>query len=133
MVLVMQDALVRILEARLKEKGYMTKLEPRIPTMLGTRIPHVCAWSKSEYIVCDVAVIKGTMGLDRIHESRVNKYDKPDIRRWMKQNNLIAEAGRQKGLIIALILNWRGQSLGSPGIFGKHMKSQEDFSCGCQI
>ena len=48
------------------------------------------------------------MGLERIHEFKVNKYDKPDIHRWMKQNNPIADAGRQKGLITALILNWMG-------------------------
>ena len=32
------DAVVRMLENRLKEKGYVTKLEPRIPTVLGIRI-----------------------------------------------------------------------------------------------
>ena len=60
---------------------------------------------------CDMAVIKDTLGLDRIHEFKVNKYDKPDIHRWMKQNNPIADAGLQKGLITALILNWRGTVL----------------------
>ena len=89
---VLHDAIVRMLEARLKEKGYTTKLEPRILTVLGRRIPDLCAWSKSEYIVCNVAVIKDwTLGLDRIHEFKVNKYDKPDIHRWMKQNNPIAD------------------------------------------
>ena len=89
----------------------MMKLEPRIPTVLGTRILDLCAWSKSEYIVCNVAVIKDTMGLERIHEFKVNKYDKPDIHRWMKQNNPIAHAGSQKGLITGFILNWRGSLL----------------------
>ena len=57
------------------------------------------------------------MGLIIIHEFKLNKYDKTDIHRWMKQNNPIANAGRQKGLITALILKWKGQSLGGPGIF----------------
>ena len=126
------DAIVRMLEARLKEKGYTTKLEPRIPTVLGTRIPDLCAWSKSEYIVCDVAVIKDTLGLDRIHKFKLNNYNKPDIHRWMKQNNPIADAGRQKGLITALILNWRGAVSWQSWSFWKEHESQEDFSCGCQ-
>ena len=115
------DAIVRMLENRLKEKGYITKLEPRNPTALGMRIPDLCSWSRSEYIVCDVEVIKDTFGLDRWHEFKVNKYDKPDIHRWVEQNNPIANAERQKGLITALILNWRGAvSLKSWGFWKTH-------------
>ena len=76
------DAVVRMLENRLKEKGYVTKLEPRIPTVLGIRMTDLCAWSRSEYIVCDVEVIKDTFGLDRWHEFKVNKYDKPSLKSW---------------------------------------------------
>ena len=68
--------MARMLEARLKEKGYMTKLEHRIPVAQEIRIPDICAWSRSEFIGCDVAVMKDTLGLDRIHEF---KYDTPDI------------------------------------------------------
>ena len=77
--------------------------------MLETRIPDLYAWSKSDYIVCDVAVIKDTMGLNRIHEFKAERVDHSSH------------------------IELEGQSLGSPGIFGKHMKLQENFSCGCQL
>ena len=70
---------------------------------------------------------KDAFGPDGIHEFKVNKYDKLDIHRWMKQNNPIADTGSQKGLITVLLLNWSDLlSLASPGSFGKHMMSQED-------
>ncbi|MFG1588197.1 hypothetical protein ACDT12_12955 [Staphylococcus aureus] len=101
----------------MKAKGYATMTEPRIATNEGTRIPDLCAWSASLYIVCDVAVVADTTDPDRWHNFKMRKYDTPDVHRWMKQNNPIADRSRQKGVITALVMNWRGAISGESWSF----------------
>lgn len=71
------DAIVRMLENALKVKGFKTIMEPRIATKEGTRIPDLCAWSASLYIVCDVAVVADIIDPDQWHKFKVKKYNTP--------------------------------------------------------
>ena len=87
----------------------------------GARNKNSSSLCLEQVIVGYVAVVKDTLGLDRIHEFKVNKYDEPDFHRWMKQNNPIADAGRQKGSITALILNWREVSWQSWNFWKVHV------------
>ena len=62
------------------KRGYKTKLEHRIPTEQGLKIPDLCAWRSDTYIVCDVAVASDDCNLD---DNKVLKYDTQDIHAWM--------------------------------------------------
>ena len=99
---------MKMLARKLSAMGFIARIEPRIPTVEGTKIPDLCAWKDSAYVVCDVAVGSDTADLDKIHFSKVSKYDLPGIHQWMKENNPVSESQKQKGNVTALILNWRG-------------------------
>ena len=47
---VRHDDVMRRLEHVVKEKGYTTKIEPRIPTEQGLKIPDLCAWKSDTHI-----------------------------------------------------------------------------------
>ena len=70
-----------MLARKLNAMGFIARIEPRIPTVEGTKIPDLCAWKDSAYVVCDVALGSDTADLDKIHFSKVSKYDLPGILR----------------------------------------------------
>ena len=80
--------------------GFIARIEPSIPTVEGTKIPDLCAWKDSAYVVYDVAVGSDTADLDKIHFSKVSKYDSPEIHQWMKDNNPVSESQKQKGNVM---------------------------------
>ena len=83
---------MKMLARKLSAMGFIARIEPRIPTVEETKIPDLCAWKDSAYVVCDVAVGSDTADLDKIHFSKVSKYDLPGIHQWMKENNPVSES-----------------------------------------
>ena len=61
-------------EIELTKRVCKTKIEPRIPTEQGLKIPDLCAWRNDTYMVCDVAVASDDYNLDRVHANKVLKY-----------------------------------------------------------
>ena len=92
-----------MLARKLSAMRFIARIEPTIPTVEGTKIQDLCAWKDSAY-----AVGSDTADLDKIHFSKVSKYDLPGIHQWIKESNPVSESQNQKGNATTLILNWRG-------------------------
>ena len=79
---VRHNVVMRRLENELIKRGYKTKIEPRIPTEQGLKIPDLCTWMSDTYVVCsccDVVAASDDYNLD----NKVLKYDIQDIHAWM--------------------------------------------------
>ena len=101
------DIIVRKLEEKFQSKGFITKVEPRIKTEMGLRIPDLCAWKDDQYFVCDVSVVSDLANLNEEHDRKIRKYDIRDVHAWMKENNP-GQALNLKPVITAFVCNWRG-------------------------
>ena len=56
---VRHNSLAEMLARKLNVMWFITRIEPRIPTIEGT-LPDLCAWKDTTYIVCDVAMESDT-------------------------------------------------------------------------
>lgn len=112
------NVVMKKLENELIKRGYKTRVEPRIPTDQGLKIPDLCAWKENTYIVCDVAVTSDIYNLDRVYDNKVLKYDTQDVHSWMLRNASESTLGLMPN-DGAFVCNWRGVMFQKSFIFWK--------------
>ena len=96
--------IVKQFSVELGKLGYETKVESRLTTPQGLKIPDLLAWKEGKSYLLDAQVVQDSSNNEILqsHQLKISKYDDPTI---------TAAAARITGSIpevLAITLNWRG-------------------------
>ena len=105
------NSVLKLLDQKLKSKGFEVKVEPSIPTDDGVRRPDAIAYKAGvKAVVIDVTVCSDAPGdLGAAHARKIRKYDRPQIRTWVSE---LSGVSAQAVTFTSLTFNWRGALCG---------------------
>jgi len=87
----------------LTQKGYTVAEEPNIRVESGRYKPDIVAKQGNRAVVIDAQVVTDGIDLDVAHTTKVNKYDRDDLKRKIKDQFRVNDV-----LVTSVTLNWRG-------------------------
>ena len=80
-------------------------MEPRVPTQVEIRYPHLIAWRGGETVVMDATTVSDHSDLMTVHDLKVKSYNMPEIRSWVQNHTGCSDSDI---CFSAIALNWYG-------------------------